>query len=69
MSVELVRTGKQIKFVDVSIGQLFYAHDAFWTRTSWVAASVVSSSTNHHSNVCNFTIDACDEYVEEVKLA
>jgi hypothetical protein len=63
----LIRTGKTIKFLDVSIGQPFYKHDRFWIRNAYDAATELRESTRYAS-CCNFLIDACDEYVEEVKL-
>jgi hypothetical protein len=32
-SVKLIRTGREIRFSDLSIGQTFFHGGAFWTRT------------------------------------
>lgn len=63
--VELKRTGKSIKFLDVHIGHPFYAHNKIWIRTDYPAAAELGDSGSHTS-VCNFTIDEEDKVVGEV---
>lgn len=65
--MELQRTGKKIKFLDVHIGNPFYAHNTIWIRTSYKGATVLGNSGTHQS-ACNFTIDECDEFVECIKI-
>lgn len=62
----LVPTGKKMKFTSVSIGNPFYAHGKMWVRTGREAGTELRNSGEHASS-CNFTIDACDEYVGSVK--
>ena len=65
--VNLRKTGKKVRFLDVSIGQPFYAHNRFWVRISYEGASELRASLCHAATCCNFTIDAEDEFVEEVE--
>lgn len=66
---KLKRTGKKIKFLDVSIGGPFYAHHRIWVRTSYDAATEFGSTAGgKHRSCCNFTLDKKDEIVEEVDV-
>ena len=61
------RTGEKIKFLDVHIGNPFYAHSKVWVRTTYQAAAELGDSGERKS-VCNFTIDECDKLVERIKI-
>lgn len=67
MKYELRATGKRIRFKDVSIGNPFAAHGKMWVRISYEAAMQLAYS-GYRASVCNFTIDACDEWVEFVNV-
>jgi hypothetical protein len=67
MVVELIRTGRHLKFTAVGIGNPFYAHDGMWIRLDRDAAKRLAPS-DMHASCCNFTMDACDEYVEFVNV-
>ncbi len=61
-------TNEKIKFLDVGMGQIFYAHDSFWVRTDYDVGTKVESHSGDRGSARNFTIDACDRYVYAVVL-
>lgn len=63
----LNRTGQQIKFKDVMIGQPFFAHCAFWTRISPNSAAEIRGSDWVGARICDFMCDALDECGEDVE--
>jgi hypothetical protein len=65
--IALRRTGRMVPFLDVNIGQPFFAHGAFWTRYDREAASKMAGSQTHGS-CCTFTIDEADRLVESVEI-
>lgn len=64
----LVRTGKLVPFLEVPIGQPFWAHGAVWTRTAYDAATRLEGAATRGS-CCNFLIDAIDREVEALDYA
>ena len=62
----LVCTGKKISFKSLQIGNPFYAHGQFWTRTAYGAGTSLASSGNRGPyGACDF--DRLEEdQVEEV---
>lgn len=54
--MELRRTGKKMPFLDVHIGNPFWAHERVWIRTDGDAATELASSGTFASS-CNFLID------------
>lgn len=66
----LVRTGKLVPFLEVSIGEPFWAHGAVWIRTAYDAASQLGNTSQRRyghifmGNCCNFLIDEIDKEVE-----
>ena len=54
--MRIKRTGKMIPFLDVHIGNPFWAHGKVWVRTDGNAASELAS-TGQWSSCCNFLID------------
>jgi hypothetical protein len=54
--MQLKRTGKMMPFLDVHIGNPFWAHDGYWVRTDGSAATRLESS-GHHGSCCDFLID------------
>ncbi len=67
MTIELVRTGRAIPFLNVSYGSVFYAHGKMWIRMSHDTASKLSPS-DYMGSVCSFTLEPEDEIVEYVNL-
>ncbi len=65
--MNLRRTGNAIEFIDVSIGQPFFAHNKFWTRISPEVAAALSGSLHKGASCCNFAIDEEDKFVEQVE--
>lgn len=66
----LARTGKLVPFLEVSIGQPFWAHDAVWIRTAYDAATQLGNTSQRRyghifmGNTCSFVIDDIDKEVE-----
>lgn len=66
------RTGKMVPFLEVGMGQPFYAHGKVWVRTSYEAATELTSTPIRHggklihASCCNFVTDECDKNVEAV---
>lgn len=54
--MRLERTGKSMPFLDVQIGNPFWAHNRVWGRTDGDAATELHD-TGEHSSCCNFLID------------
>ena len=67
MAIRLVSSGQHVRFLDVSIGSVFFAHGEFWTRINHDVATKVSPSLQHGS-ACNFVTDPEDEFVERVEI-
>ena len=72
--MQIVRTGKMVPFLEISIGSPFWAHDKVWVRTSYSAATVLGSTPIRSEgrmslmSTCNFTIDECDREIEAVEV-
>lgn len=62
---KLQLTDTLIPFLDVNIGNPFFAHNTVWIRTSYEAAARLGGS-GEHTSVCNFTIDECDKLVRGI---
>lgn len=64
------RTGRLVPFTDVGIGQPFWAHGKVWVRTSYEAATEMTSTPQRNAGLrnwastCNFAIDPWDKEVE-----
>lgn len=54
--MRLVRTGQKLPFLDVHIGNPFWAHNRVWIRTSGTGATELASSRTWSSS-CDFLID------------
>lgn len=63
--MKLVPNGRLIKFTDLHIGSVFYAHNRFWTRTSFEGATELTKS-GERGSACSFLVDPQDEFVEMV---
>lgn len=57
MAIDLKRTGRQVAFLDVSIGSVFFAHGRFFIRTAFDAAAVLSGSEERMGESFNFIVD------------
>lgn len=75
-SVKLTRTGRQVRFLDLRIGEAFYYQGAFWTRTDTHAGtdlrqrarSLAEPSTNTFGS-CQFGVQDDSIFVEAVNLS
>lgn len=56
MTLRLYRTGQKVPFLEVSMGSAFFAHNAFWTRCDFGAATKLVA-TQEMGSTCNFIID------------
>lgn len=54
--MRIKRTGKMLPFLDVHIGNPFFAHGRVWVRTEGNAATHLVS-TGHWGSACDFLID------------
>lgn len=64
----LVRTGRMIRFKDVSMGQPFFAYGAYWTRCAYEAGTELAGHDWVGAAACSFGIDAETEMVEAVDI-
>lgn len=63
---QLVRVGRKVPFLELNIGNPFWAHDEVWIRTSYSGATQLKPSGKRGSS-CNFTIDGSDRIVEAIE--
>ncbi len=60
----LRRSDATLLFLNVGIGQPFWAHDKVWIRTDYEAATELGSTGQfNRKSTCNFTLDECDKIV------
>lgn len=69
---EFIRTGRLVPFLDVGIGQPFWAFGKVWIRTAYDAATELTSTPQRKAGLrplascCNFLIDPWDKEVEAI---
>ena len=65
--MNLRRTRKMVKFTDLCVGNPFFAHGRVWIRIDELSAVALGSSGDYGGSCCDFTLDACDEFVEAIE--
>jgi len=68
-SLQLVRTGRKVRFLDLHIGQAFFHQDVFWTRTNTYVGTDLRPRDGLQANSfgsCQFGRDDDTLVVEEV---
>jgi hypothetical protein len=56
--MKIIRTGKKIAFLDVSVGSPFYAHGRYWVRRTFEAACELRSTRDGLlARAANFVIE------------
>lgn len=75
-SVKLTRTGLQVRFLDLRIGEAFYYQNAFWTRTDTHAgtdlrqrARTLNEPATETYGSCQFGVQDDSLFVESVTLS
>jgi hypothetical protein len=75
-SVQLTRTGRQVAFLDLRIGEAFYYQGVFWTRTDTYAGTDLRQRSRSLSEPpaetygsCSFGVDDDTRTVEAVSLS
>lgn len=75
-SVKLTRTGRQVRFWDLRIGEAFYYQNAFWTRTDTYAgtdlrqrARTLAEPPADTYGSCQFGVQEDSLFVEAVTLS
>lgn len=75
-SVKLTRTGLQVRFLDLRIGEAFYFRNVFWTRTNTYAgtdlrqrARTLDEPATDTYGSCQFGVEDDSMFVEPVTLS
>jgi hypothetical protein len=67
-SVQLTRTGRQVRFLDLRIGEAFYCGGAFWTRTGTHAGTDLRQRARSLNEPATDTFGSCQFGVQEDSL-
>jgi hypothetical protein len=67
-SVQLTRTGRMVRFLDLHIGEAFYYQGAFWTRTDTHAGTDLRQRTPSLDAPATNTFGSCQFGVQEDSL-
>jgi hypothetical protein len=59
--MEIKRIGEKMAFLDLCIGQPFFAHGRLWTRTSFSAGTELHGSHSRMNSACDFLKDGTVE--------